>query len=183
MPDFGAAPLSAAGSNEGGVARSRPRWIAWADEELIARSYRANPQQIETAYWLAVVLVFVIVFAAAPSLAFLQLDEAPAWAQVMLLLAGMQLAYAVWLMIVPDWSSVRIGMWVFGISAAVYAAGMGLFALSSRGPPPLGLTASAGSASGWCGAIVLVLGLLSYACGQVSSNWRRADLTTSRRTA
>jgi len=27
-----------------------------------------------------------------------------------------------------------------------------------------------------------VLGLLSYACGQVSSNWRRADLTASSRT-
>lgn len=181
-PGFEAAPVSAAAPNEVGVGRSMPRWIAWADEKLIARVYRANPQQIETAYWLAVVLMFVIVFAAAPSLAYLQLDQAPGWAQIMLLLAGMQLAYAVWLMIVPDWSSVRIGMWVFGVSAAVYGAGMGLFALSSQGSPPLGLTASTASASGWCGAIVLVLGLLSYACGQVSSNWRRADLTASRRT-
>ncbi len=183
LPSFEAAPVSAAASNEASVGRSRPRWIAWANEELITRAYRANPQQIETANWLAVVLLFVIVFAAAPSLAYLQLDQAPGWAQIMLLLAGMQLAYAVWLMIVPDWSSVRIGTWVFGISAAVYAAGMGLFALSSQGSPPLGLTASTASASGWCGAIVLVLGLLSYACGQVSSNWRRADLTALRRTA
>jgi hypothetical protein len=156
------------------IGRPTPRWFCWADEEGVERADRPHPQQIETTYWLAVVLLFVIVFAAAPSLAFLRLDKAPPWAQIMLLIAGAQLAYALWLMIVPDWSSVWIGMWVFGVSAALYAAGMGLFALSSQAPAPLGVTASAASASGWCGAIVLVLGLLSYACGHVSVNWRRS---------
>lgn len=155
--------------------RPTPRWVCQADEEGVTRAYRANPQQIEITYWLAVVLLFVIVFAAAPSLTYLQLDHAPAWAQIMLLIAGAQAAYTVWLIILPDWSSVWVGMWVFGLSAAIYAGGMGLFVMSSQASPPLGVSGPPTSATAWCGAITLVLGLLSYACGQVCVNWQRAD--------
>lgn len=171
-----ATPVTAAAisaPDHAGFVRQTPRWICPADEENIKRAYRANPQQVEITYWLAVVLLFVIVFAAAPSLTYLQLDQAPAWAQIMLLIAGVQVAYTVWLIILPDWSSVWVGMWVFGISAALYAGGMGLFAMSEQAP--LGISGSTASATAWCGAITLVLGLLSYACGQVCVNWRRAD--------
>jgi hypothetical protein len=171
-----AEPMTAAASSapdHGGLSPPTSRWICPADEESVQRAYRANPQQLEITYWLAVVLLFVIVFAAAPSLTYLQLDRAPPWAQIMLLIAGVQVAYTVWLIILPDWSSVWVGMWVFGVSAALYAGGMGLFAMSDQAP--LGVSGSTASATAWCGAITLVLGLLSYACGQVCVNWRRAD--------
>ena len=183
-------PSSPAAAPEGDSGRAtwaRPAWIARAQAETIEHAYRANPQQIETAYWLAVVLLFVIVFSAAPALGYLRLDQAPAWAQAMLLVAGMQLAYSIWLVIVPDWSTIRVGLWLFGASAVLYAAGAALFAMAGAGPLPLDLAAPRSSAAGWCGANSLALGLLSYACGQVGATWRRADFVAwsaiTRRTA
>ncbi|HUY92384.1 MAG TPA: hypothetical protein VMV10_26820 [Pirellulales bacterium] len=152
-----------------------PRWVARARAELAERSYRPNPQQLENVYWLALVLLFVIVFTSAPALGFLRLDEAPRWAQAMLLVAGLQAAYAAWLAIVPDWSTVRVGMWLFAASAFAYAAASGMYGMAGGGELPLELTGSRTSAAGWCGANSLVLGLMSYACGQVCANWRRAD--------
>lgn len=163
-----------------------PRWVARARSELTERSYRPNPQQIENVYWLALVLVFVIVFTSAPALGYLRLDEAPRWAQAMLLVAGLQAAYAAWLAIVPDWSTVKVGMWLFAVSAVSYAAASSLYGMSAGGQLPLDLTGSRASAAGWCGANSLVLALMSYACGQVSSNWRRTDsiaFSASRRSA
>lgn len=155
-----------------------PRWFARARAELTERSYRPNPQQIENVYWLALVLLFVIVFTSAPALGFLRLDEAPRWAQAMLLVAGLQAAYAAWLAIVPDWSTVKVGTWLFAVSAVAYAAFSGLYGMSAGGQLPLELSGSRTSAAGWCGANSLVLALMSYACGQVCTNWRRADSIT-----
>lgn len=185
LPKIAASP-SVAEPAVGRIARGKPRWVARARPDAIELAYRANPQQVETTYWLAVVLLFVIVFSAAPALGYMRLDQAPRWAQAMLLIAGVQLAYSIWLVIVPDWSTVRIGLWLFGVSAVLYAAGLGLFAMAADGRLPLGLTAARPSAAGWCGANALVLGLLSYACGQVGSTWRRSDFvawSASRRTA
>jgi hypothetical protein len=180
-------PAAAPQADSAPAAWARPAWIARARAETIEHAYRANPQQIETAYWLAVVLLFVIVFSAAPALGYLRLDQAPAWAQAMLLVAGMQLAYTIWLVIVPDWSTVRVGLWLFGASAVFYAAGAALFAMAGAGPLPLDLAAPRSSAAGWCGANSLALGLLGYACGQVGATWRRADFVAwsaiTRRTA
>jgi len=166
------------------AASLRPRWLARARAELAAQSYRPDPHQAETVYWLAAVLLFVIVFTSAPALGYLQLDEAPLWAQGMLLVAGLQLAYAAWLVIVPDWSTVRVGVWLFAASAMLYAAASGLFAMAGGGKLPLEYIGGRGSAAGWNCISAIVLGLLSYACGQVCGNWRRADFiaySTSRR--
>lgn len=153
----------------------RPRWLAPARAELAAQSYRPAPHQAETVYWLAAVLLFVVVFTSAPALGYLQLDEAPIWAQAMLLVAGLQLAYAAWLVIVPDWSTVRVGVWLFAASAMLYAAASGLFGMAGGAELPLEYVGGRGSAAGWSGVSAIVLGLMSYACGQVCGNWRRAD--------
>lgn len=187
LPEIAGSPSIAASEPAiGRIAPARPRWVGRARPEAIDQAYRANPHQVETVYWLAVVLFFVIVFSAAPAVGYLQLDHAPAWAQAMLLVAGIQLAYSMWLVIVPDWSTIRVGMWLFGISAFLYAAGLGLFGMAADAQAPLGLSVARSSAAGWCGANALALGLLSYACGQVGSTWRRADFvawSVSRRTA
>jgi hypothetical protein len=93
----------------------------------------------------------------------------------MLLVAGLQLAYAAWLAIVPDWSTVRVGVWLFAGSAMLYAAASGLFGMAGGAELPLEYVGGRGSAAGWSSVSAIVLGLLSYACGQVCSNWRRAD--------
>ncbi|HVW37470.1 MAG TPA: hypothetical protein VHB99_09195, partial [Pirellulales bacterium] len=156
-------------------ASARPRWVAAARAEFAEQSYRPAPHQAETVYWLSAVLLFVIVFTSAPALGYLQLDEAPLWAQGMLLVAGLQLAYAAWLVIVPDWSTVRVGVWLFAASAMLYAAASGLFGMAGGAELPLEYVGGRGSAAGWSCISAIVLGLLSYACGQVCGNWRRAD--------
>jgi len=160
------------------------RWVARARAELVNQAYRPSAQQSETAYWLAAVLLFVIVFTSAPALGHLQLDAAPRWAQAMLLVAGLQLAYAAWLAIVPDWSTVRVGAWVFAASAVLYSAASGWFGVAGGARTALEYAGQRGSAAGWCGVSAVVLALMSYACGQVCGNWRRADFiaySTSRR--
>ena len=168
-------PAPPAPSTAAASPTSRPRWVARARAELVEQAYRANPQQSETAYWLAAVLLFVIVFTSAPALGHLQLDAAPRWAQAMLLVAGLQLAYAAWLAIVPDWSTVRVGAWMFAASAVLYAAACGWFGVAGGARTALEYAGQRGSAAGWCGVSAVVLALMSYACGQVGGNWRRAD--------
>ena len=168
-------PMPSAPSTAASRPTPRPRWVARASGELVGQSYRASPQQSETAYWLAAVLLFVIVFTSAPALGHLQLDAAPRWAQAMLLVAGLQLAYAAWLAIVPDWSTVSVGAWMFAASAVLYAAACGWFGMAGGARTALEYAGQRGSAAGWCGVSAVVLALMSYACGQVGGNWRRAD--------
>ncbi len=137
--------------------------------------YRAGARQVETVYWLAAILLFSVVFGAAPALRHWQLAEAPAWAQVMLLVAAAQLAYTAWLVLLPDWSTLWVGTIVFALVAAGYGTAM---ALVGSMPPgrlsALGLAGAGSSAAGWCGANLVVMGLLSFACGRLATKWRRA---------
>lgn len=168
-PIAGAAPTNAAAAR----ATSITTWWAWATRETIGHFQVCRPtaSQLEATYWLASLLPFAIVLCAAPAVSHLRLNAAPAWAQVMLLTAGAQLAYVVWLALLPDYSTLRVGMLLFGASAALDA--LGLVAVLS-GAAWLGLVTSGATAAVWCGGCLLAMGGLSYACGRIGKRWQLA---------
>jgi hypothetical protein len=120
--------------------------------------------------------LFAVVFGAAPALRHWQLAAAPAWARIVLLVAAAQLVYIAWLVLLPDWSTVWVGMVLFALVGAGYAAAMAMVGSVPQSMPPLlGLAGGGASAAAWCGANVVVMGLLSFACGRLATQWQRAD--------
>lgn len=140
---------------------------------LPARPARVDRHWIHTVYWLAFSLAAVTLFSAAPAMRNLNLLSAPSWASVMLLVATLQFAYIIWMVLVPDWSTVWVGMIVFAVVAAMYAV-MALAAmLTAAGSPlPLDLAGSRATVAGWSAAATLMNGLMVYVCGRVSAAWR-----------
>jgi hypothetical protein len=127
-------------------------------------------------YLLGAGLAAVVVFSVVPALKHLNLAVAPDWARLALLVAGLQLVYVAWMVTLPDWSTVWIGMLVFAAVAALYGMGMALaLATPADRPIILGLTDVRQSAAGWCAAVVLLSSLMTFFCGRISSRWRRAD--------
>ena len=85
----------------------------------------------------------------------------------MLLLGGAQLAYAVWLALLPDYSTLRVGKFLFAASASLY--GLAAIVAFNR---PIWLDLSAGgSAAVWCcGCLAAMIGL-SFACAKIGDRW------------
>jgi hypothetical protein len=135
---------------------------------------RASAEKVTTVHWLAAILSLTVVVGAAPALGHWQLAGAPAWAQVMLLAAGSQLAYTIWLALLPDWSSLRLGTILFGVVAAGYGTVMALVIQPPASmPSPLGLAGADAMAAAWCGANLVVAGLVSFTCARLAAEWRR----------
>jgi hypothetical protein len=155
------------------VRRAPVRWLTWQKSDCLEgyAILRPDPRQLEIAYWLASLLPFAAAFCAAPALPHLQFIGAPGWAQFMLCVAVLHLAYAAWLAALPDASTVRIGMYLFAASAAAYLVAAGLCVLSHSPLSSLGLSALRWPAAAWCGLAFVVTSVASGACGWVARYW------------
>jgi hypothetical protein len=133
----------------------------------------ADPRRVQTTRRLAIGLAAVALAGAAPALSDIDLAAAPGWARAALLLATVQAAYVAWLLAVPDWSSLRVLMIVFGAAAAIYggAALAVLFAPAGR-PLPLDLEPLRRLAAQWCMVMLLLNGSLAGLCGAAAARWR-----------
>lgn len=151
---------------------TKANWWTCVTRETIGQYAVCRPTapQLEAAYWLASLLPFAIVLCAAPAVGHLRLNAAPAWAQAMLLLAGAQLVYAVWLALLPDYSTLRVGLFLFAASALFQALG---FVVSLSTPSMVGLS-SPGTAATWCGGCLVAMAGLSYACAKIAARWMPA---------
>lgn len=147
----------------------RAPWWTRVTRETIAQYAVCRPTapQLEATYWLASLLPFAVVLCAAPAVGHLRLNAAPAWAQAMLLLAGAQLIYAVWLALLPDYSTLRVGLFLFAASALFETFGV---VVSLSAPATLGLSAP-GTAATWCGGCLMAMAGLSYACAKIAARW------------
>jgi hypothetical protein len=161
--------------SNGAVVQRSVRWFAWRSAKALEgyAIYQPHPRQLEIAYWLAGLLPFAVAFCAAPALAHLQFSEAPLWAQLMLTGAVAQLGDVVWLAIMPDRSTVRVGIAVFAASAAAYFIGLIQVSLASDAQlASLGLVEVRWAAQAWCCLAVVLESLASLACGWVGLRWR-----------
>lgn len=101
------------------------------------------------------------------------------WAYLLLLAGTVQMAYAMYVMQLVDWSSVRMVSVFLLVLAAGYAMLLGLLLLGDRQNPVI-LTLGLGDkldghkATGWCLVMVSITGWLAYFAGRMSARWRYA---------
>jgi hypothetical protein len=108
--------------------------------------------------------------------------EADRWALLVMWLALVQLAYAVYLVHLPDWASVWVVSVATLVLAAVYAMLLGVLLWSSGEGGVLALLGLDGAelyrTSGvdrravWCLAMLGLTSLLAYLSGRMSMRWR-----------
>jgi hypothetical protein len=137
--------------------------------------YRPDAGKLQTVHLLAIGMALAALFAAAPALRHINLAAAPDWARLVILISAVQLAYVAWMVSLPDFSSVWVVMLVYAVVTAAYCAGMALFMYTPADAPlVLGLGEPARySGAGWCAAVVLLNGMMTFVAGRTSAGWRR----------
>jgi ribosomal protein S27E len=102
------------------------------------------------------------------------------WWPFLLLIGGVQVAYAMYAMQLPDWSTVWMTSLFSLLLAAAYAMLVGIALLADEQHPVLqglGLTdrLSSRRLACWCVVMLTVTGLLAYFGGQLALRWQRVD--------
>lgn len=158
-----------------------------------ARGYQAEASRRATVYQLAAALILASLFSLVPAVLdiaehFRTIDSpgVSRWVFMLMLAAIVQIAYAVYLVHMPDWSTLWVVSLVTLALAMVYAMLVGVLMLS--GPQSelvqlLGLEdqRSGNRAVGWCAIMLSLSCLLAYATGQVSVRWYHAYQVLSRK--
>jgi len=160
------------------------------DREVI-RGYEHDIQRRQTVYHLGIALMLTALFGAIPavmdivaSLRALEPRGVASWAFALLLASAIQLAYSIYLVQLPDWSTA----WVVSLVALVMATGYAMFlgiVLLARDDNliirylELANTVYGNKAAGWCLIMLSISSLLAYFSGRISVRWRHAyDLLT-----
>ena len=103
------------------------------------------------------------------------------WIWPLMVLGILQLTYALYLVQLPDWTSIWVVTMVSVLCAAIYAMGVGLAVFASRGSDfallmGLGDPRAAQRALLWCLMLLSLTILVAYFCGRVSHRWRREEI-------
>jgi hypothetical protein len=149
----------------------------------------ADRGNVWAAYQLAGAVILTALFSVAPAIwdvvEYAQFPEGQfvaRWALALFLLGLVQLAYAAFLVQLPDWSSVWVVTVYSLVLAAIYAAVLGLVLLSSEeGLVVRALQLSDKLAGGkavlWCLSMVSVSTILAFFAGRLSARWHRTEGT------
>ncbi len=132
--------------------------------------------EARTVLRIAIVLAAAILLELAPVtlLGHANLLAAPAWVRAAVFLAVVQLAYAAWMIVAPDWAAVRVQMIVSAAVAAIYGLVMAMtMATPVNSPLLLGLGEVRRAAPAWCGLILIAMGAATWLCGRTSTRWRK----------
>jgi hypothetical protein len=160
-------------------------------QSTTSAALHADASRTLAVYQLAAALAAVALFSVAPAawdvVEYLRSEELDApfvarWAFVLFFLGVVQLAYAVYLFQLPDWTSVWVvTVWLL-VVAAGYAGALGLVLISEAdgflvGPHGLQLAdkLAGGQAALWCLCMVSIATILAFFAGRMSVQWRRAE--------
>lgn len=135
--------------------------------------FRLDAGSLRGVYIWALVEVAVTLLIALPALEHLGLSGAPPWAWVVLLLVVLQSAYAMWVVALPDWSTVWFGSLMFGLTSATHLAGLALSVILPQGNF-LGLPSGSWATPVWCTLVTIVTAAMAYGCVRISRPWRVA---------
>ena len=129
-----------------------------------------------TIYLLATASFCLAFVSSAPAV--LQFNEArwPLWAEITVGVGVLQVAYAIWLLTVTDWATVRVLMLVQALVATLYGAGL-MIAIATPADQIayFDLDGVRGPARWWCLLLMCLAGTLSFVCGRISHRWRRGN--------
>jgi hypothetical protein len=138
------------------------------------RVYESRPEQIRAAYVLSIVTGALAMLGAWPALVALGHPPAAGWVWIVLLLAAVEVTYAIWLASLPDWSTLWIGMVLCAGLAAIQALALGLvMATPAMRSLPIGLDEVRTSLGSWSACLLALHAGLAYAAGWISTRWRR----------
>jgi len=153
-------------------------------EHEVVRGYEHDVQRRWTVYYLGIAMILAALFGAIPAIMdivqhFRTIDSpgVSRWAFALLLVSGIQLAYAVYLMQLPDWGTAWVVALVTLVMATGYAMFMAMLAKEdSQVSQLLGLAGSGygKKAAGWCLIMLSISILLAYFSGRISVRWRQA---------
>jgi hypothetical protein len=139
-------------------------------------------------YQLAAALVAAALFSIAPAIwdivEYVQIPESQfvaRWALVLLLLGAVQIAYTIYLVQLPDWTSVWVITIYLLFLAAIYAAVLGLVLISSESGLVVGTLQLADKLAGgkavlWCLCMVGVSTILAFFAGRLSARWHKTEM-------
>ena len=126
---------------------------------------------------LAMGLLLLTLFNAAPAIKFWDLSQAPDWARVVLFMTLVQVGFVAWMVILPDWSTVWVSMLVFAAVATLYGVALAIAVVTPHGRPVfLEMDDIRQSARLWCAAVVLLTCSMTYLCGRLSHQWYKGYL-------
>ena len=137
---------------------------------------RPDEGRLATVKWLALILAVVVLFSTGPVFVRMHwnLQTAPGWARIVVLMAVLQGVYIAWMLNHPDWASVWVVMLVFAIVASIYGTATAMvLATPLEKPMLLGMEEVRHTATAWCGAVLSAMTLATYLCGRTSAKWRR----------
>lgn len=147
---------------------------------------RHNASQVITAYWFGGALIFAAIVGTCPAvLEFVDhvrhIDTSSGisrWAYLLILLAAVQIAYAVYVMQLPDWGTVWVATLFTLLVAAGYATLLGFLLLSTNPGQSVGFLQLAEplrhKAVSWCFLMLSLSCLLTYIGGRAGAGWYRA---------
>lgn len=139
-----------------------------------SRVYESRPEQIRAAYAISIVTGVLAFLGASPALVALGHPPVAGWVWIVILLSAIEVAYALWLASLPDWSTLWVGMALCAGLAAIQALLLGLvMAMPVTRSLPLGLDDVRTSLGSWSACLMALHGGLAYAAGWISSRWRR----------
>jgi hypothetical protein len=141
---------------------------------VITLGYRPTRELVRRVYAVGIGMALVAIVAAIPALMFLPFGEAPIWARLVLLASAIQLAYVGWMMLVPDWSTVRSTMFLFVGVAAAYGFAMATAIATPAGAP---VTFEMGpvrtNAIQWCAVVMGLIAIATFFSGRLAFRWRK----------
>ena len=144
---------------------------------VITLGYRPTRALVRRVYWIGIGMALVAIIAALPAISFLPFTEAPIWARLTLLISTIQLAYVGWMMLVPDWSTVRSTMLVFVGVAAAYGFAMATAVATPAGAP---VTFEMGpvrnEAIKWCAVVMAMIAVATFFSGRLAFLWKKGYL-------
>jgi hypothetical protein len=138
-------------------------------------AYRADAAKLVMVRWLAGFLGLLVAFSVAPAVMHVRLQGSPPWVWIVLLVAAVEGVFLIWLLVTPDWASLRVLMLVFFLAAIGYGA-MTVLAINTPPGRPLawGLEPIRRWVPRWSASVLLISALAAYLCGHFSRKWRRA---------
>lgn len=136
--------------------------------------YQPDERRLDSLKWLTFVLGLMVAFSVAPTVPYLNPLTTPGWTRGVLFVAILQACYLAWMLSAPDWSTIRVVMIVFGVTALIYAVVLArIVVVPADQPLPLGLEEVRGRALQWCGCVLTLMLFGAYLCARTSSDWRR----------
>lgn len=144
-----------------------------AQELRDGSGFRLDDASLRKVYIWALVEAAITLLIAIPALEHLGLRGAPPWAWVLLLMVALQSAYVMWVVALPDWSTVWFGCLVFGLSSATHLVGIVLSLILRQGNVS-GFSGGSWSTTLWCTVVVITTAAVAYGCVRISRPWRVA---------